>query len=170
MAILRNMAGFYLLDGDYILLLYRIGSKVISQPLWRNIGGHMESWEINNPLACALRELEEEAGITPDLIDKIRLKYVTLRYVKGEIRQNYNYFADYHGGHYSTPHESREGIFEWVHIDELFSRPMPLSSKSCLAHYFVTGQHDNLVYALVSTDVGDHRYYEQVELTATDQD
>lgn len=41
-----------------------------------------------------LRELEEELGITEKEMENLCLRYVTLRRSKGEIRQNYYFFAD----------------------------------------------------------------------------
>ena len=38
--------------------------------------------------------MEEELGIKEDDIEGLKLKYITLRFTKGEIRQNYYFFAD----------------------------------------------------------------------------
>lgn len=38
---------------------------------------------------CVLREIKEELGIRADDIEALSLRYITLRWVKGEIRQNY---------------------------------------------------------------------------------
>lgn len=40
-----------------------------------------------------MRELKEELGISESGIRNLSLRYVTLRRVKGEIRQNYYFFA-----------------------------------------------------------------------------
>lgn len=60
---LRNMTSIYIMSNNKMLLLYRVGSRV-GGPSWRGIGGHFEKDELNNPKACVLRELFEEAGIT----------------------------------------------------------------------------------------------------------
>lgn len=71
---LRNMAGVYIIDRDKMLLLYRIGSRVV-EPSWCNIGGHMEKEELNDTKAGMLRELNEEIGLTEsdlsDIINKV---------------------------------------------------------------------------------------------------
>ena len=36
---LRNMASVYIMDGDRMLLLYRVGSRVVA-PSWCGVGGH----------------------------------------------------------------------------------------------------------------------------------
>ena len=58
---LRNMTSIYISCGTKILLLYRIGSRVVP-PSWCGIGGHFEPDELNDPRTCVLRELEEETG------------------------------------------------------------------------------------------------------------
>lgn len=90
---LRNLAGIYITCEDKMLLLYRIGSRVV-QPSWCNIGGHFEEFELNDARACVLRELFEETGITESDIANLKFKYVTLRNKNNEIRQNYYFFAD----------------------------------------------------------------------------
>ena len=47
---LRQMTALYLLKGDRMLLLYRIGSRVV-EPCWCGIGGHLEPEEIGGILA-----------------------------------------------------------------------------------------------------------------------
>ena len=85
---LRNMTSIYMIRGEEMLMLYRIGSRVV-EPSWCGIGGHFEDSELNDPFACVLRELEEETPIRRDMLEKLTFKYVTLRLKKGEIRQNY---------------------------------------------------------------------------------
>lgn len=45
---LRNMTSIYITREDRMLLLYRIGSRVVA-PSWCGIGGHFEEAELNNP-------------------------------------------------------------------------------------------------------------------------
>jgi len=51
---------------------------------------------LKNPTAFVLRELFEETGITENDISDVKLKYITLRNINNEIRQNYYYFASLH--------------------------------------------------------------------------
>ncbi len=147
---LRNMAGLYITDGDKMLLLYRIGSKVV-QPSWCNIGGHFEDFELNNPKACALREVFEETGITERDITNLKFKYVTLRNKNNEIRQNYYFFADLNNKDLNFQN-CNEGILEWVEVAEVLDKEMPYSSKEVLKHYLSVGKDDNKIYAGVVTE------------------
>ena len=89
---LRNMTGLYLRHGDKLLLLWRIGSKVVPDSYTASAGGHFEKEELNDAKACVLRELYEETGLTEQEIDNLSLRYITLRLKNGEVRQNY-YFS-----------------------------------------------------------------------------
>ncbi len=59
---LRNMATIYLKQNDKMLLLERIGSRVVKRS-WCGIGGHFKSKELNDAKTCVLREMKEEIGI-----------------------------------------------------------------------------------------------------------
>lgn len=89
---LRNMTSLFLFNGNQILLLYRIGSRVIA-PSWCGIGGHFQENELNDPLKCVLREAHEEVGLNSSDLCGIKLRYVTLSRRMGELRQNYYFFA-----------------------------------------------------------------------------
>ena len=74
---LRNMTSIYLYDEKgRILMLYRMGSKVIKDSYIGTAGGHFENPELNDAKACALRELKEETGLTINDITEPQLKYV----------------------------------------------------------------------------------------------
>lgn len=151
---LRNMTSIYILNNGKILLLYRIGSKVVKQPSWCGIGGHFEESELNDPRACVLRETYEEIGVKENDLDDIELKNITLRLVEDEIRQNYYFFANL-GEDELLITECSEGILEWVEIDKVLERDMPFTAKAVLNHYFKEGKDTNLIYAGVAmeTDV-----------------
>ena len=90
---LRNMASVYLIRDEEILLLYRQGSSIVSNLWIGSAGGHFESAELNDAKACVLRELKEELDLEPGSLADLELRYVTLRYTDGELRQNYYFFA-----------------------------------------------------------------------------
>ena len=46
---LRQMTALYLVEGEKILMLYRIGSRVV-EPSWCGIGGHFEPEELNTAI------------------------------------------------------------------------------------------------------------------------
>ncbi|HEX2945461.1 MAG TPA: NUDIX domain-containing protein [Clostridia bacterium] len=147
---LRNMAGIYITDEDKMLLLYRVGSRVV-QPSWCNIGGHFEEFELNNSKACALREVFEETGIKESDITNLRFKYVTLRNKNNEIRQNYYFFADLNNKNLHLK-DCNEGILQWVEISKVLERDMPYTAKEVLKHYLSIGRNDNNIYAGVATE------------------
>ena len=68
----RNMTSLYLRHGNELLLLYRIGSKVVGDSYVASAGGHFESEELNDARACALRELYEETHIKGVETEQIR--------------------------------------------------------------------------------------------------
>lgn len=79
---LRNMTAVYLFREGKLLMLYRVGSRVVA-PSWCGVGGHFEQAELNDPRACALRELREETGLTEESLEELRLRYITLRMKTG---------------------------------------------------------------------------------------
>lgn len=145
---LRNMTAIYLTQGERMLLLYRQGSKVVSDVWIGAAGGHFEENELNNPKACVLRELKEELGITEQQLSDLALRYIVLRGARGEIRQNYYFFAELkeENGELS----SNEGELKWFSFDELMGLEMPLSTRCAIRHYLQTGRYDDKVYAGVA--------------------
>lgn len=141
---LNHMTTIYIQQDDRILLLYRIGSSEVA-PCWCGIGGHFEKEELNDAKACVLRELYEELGVPESDLLRLRLKYVTLRLRKGQIRQIYYFFADLKPGA-SVRLSSDEGIPKWFHLDELSGLEMPFTARYVLQHYLETGQTDQDVY------------------------
>ncbi len=131
---LRNMTTIYIIFKNKMLLLYRVGSRVV-QPSWCGIGGHFEKGELNNPKACVLRELFEETGITVNDIGTVDLKY---ELQNTEIDIN----------------ECDEGTLEWVNMDEVLDREMPFTAKECLKHYLSIGKDNNKLYAGIASENG----------------
>lgn len=148
---LRNMTGIYISRGKELLMLYRIGSRVV-EPSWCGIGGHFEEPELNDPRSCMLRELEEEIGLKDSALENLKLRYVTLRLKNGEIRQNYYYFADLKPGA-EVNLTSDEGRVEWIPFDQVLDRKMPLTAKFMLAHYMSTGRFTNALYSGTTTEM-----------------
>ncbi len=139
------MTAIYLQHGDKILLLYRQGSRVVSDVWIGAAGGHFEEEELNNPKACVLRELKEELGITEDMLSDLELRYVVLRGAKDEIRQNYYFFAELKE-EYLKEFTSNEGELRWFALEELLEVRMPFSAQYMLEHYLRTGRYDDKVY------------------------
>lgn len=143
--ILRNMASLYLRRDDQLLLLYRQGSSIVSNLWIGSAGGHFQAQEFNNAKACVLRELMEELSIEESALKDLSLRYVTLRYTDGEIRQNYYFFADLVDPAIDTP-QSNEGITQWYPIACINSLPMPFTARFVLNHYVNEGQFNRTLY------------------------
>lgn len=150
---LRNMTSVYLESEDKILLLYRIGSRVVTTPSYiGTAGGHFENDELNDAKACVLRELHEETGIAEKDVDGLSLRYVTLRLKNGEIRQNYYFFARLKGNLREI--KSDEGVLKWVEKKEILDYEMPFTAKYVIRHYLETGQKTTALYGGIAEQNG----------------
>ena len=149
---LRPMTAIYLTRGDKILLLYRIGSRVVGNSYTGAAGGHIEAEEYRDPKACVLRELQEETGLTEDALDGLRLRYITMRNKAGEIRQNYYYFAALKDG--IDVHNSTEGRLEWYDLNALAGLPMPVTARHVVDHYIAVGRFTDKLYGGVTRSNG----------------
>ena len=148
------MTGLYLRRGDSLLLLYRIGSSVISDSYTAAAGGHFERDEYNDAKACVLRELYEETGLTEHDIGNLSLRYITLRLKNGEVRQNYYFFADLKSCEKEIA--SNEGKLEWFCLGSLAeSQPeMPFSARYVVSHYARIGKDTDALYVGAATESG----------------
>ncbi|MGN0628123.1 MAG: NUDIX domain-containing protein [Oscillospiraceae bacterium] len=149
---LRNMTSIYISNKGKMLLLYRVGSRVVASS-WCGVGGHFEKDELNDAKAAVLREMNEEIGLFEQDIENLRLRYVTLRYKNGEIRQNYYFFADLKEGA-RIADSCDEGKLEWVDEDKILERDMPFTAKAMLEHYMSTGKFNDVLYGGVTTENG----------------
>lgn len=147
-AALRNMTAIYIERDKSLLMLYRIGSRVV-EPSWCGIGGHFEPEELNRPVDCMLRELREETGLCGSDLADVKMRYVTLRLKKGEIRQNYYFFAKLKES-VDVEEATDEGILRWVPVEEVLQLKMPVTAKQMLTHYFEKGRFTDVVYCGVT--------------------
>ncbi len=146
---LRNMASVYITNADRMLLLFRQGGRVVNDVWIGSAGGHFEEFELNDARACVLRELEEELGLGACAIHDLSLRYVTLRRSKGEIRQNYYFFAALNQG-VDDNFVSNEGISRWFDFSELSALEMAYTSKFVIEHYLKIGRKTNEIYVGVA--------------------
>ena len=145
----RNMTGIYLSCGEKMLLLYRRGGRVVTDTWVPSAGGHFEKDELNDPEACVLRELNEELGLTRDDILNFRFRYAGMRYYKGELRQNYYFFADLKPERAGCL-TSEEGVCRWVDYADVCDYDMPRTAIAVMRHYMSVGRFTDAVYAAVS--------------------
>ena len=148
---LRNMTSLFFTREDGLLCLYRIGSRVANNKYVGACGGHFEKDELSSPEACALREMGEELGLSEPDVEDLKLRYVTLRYYNGEIRQNYYFFARLKGDRSLS---STEGTLRWCTWEELQSLDMPLSARHMMDHYLKVGRFTDCRYAGVTEPAG----------------
>jgi len=143
---LRNLATIYIFNGNEILMMYRIGSRVFKGALWAGIGGHFENDELNEPTKCVLRELFEETGITKNDLDNLKLKYITTRMANDEIRQQYIYFANLNNQDVNIL-PCDEGEISWMEMNRILDLKMSFTNGECLKHYFNVGKNNNDIYS-----------------------
>lgn len=148
---LRNMTSVYLTGEQGILCLYRIGSRVANNLYVGSAGGHFEQGELNNAKACALREMQEELGLTESDVADLKLRYITMRLKNGEIRQNYYFFGKLISG---RELESTEGKLHWFTYEEAEHLHMPASAKHMMLHYLKVGRFDDHLYAGITEESG----------------
>lgn len=147
---LRMMTATYITDKDRMLMLYRVGSRVVA-PSYCGVGGHFEKEELNDARACALRELREEIGLEESDLVGFTMRYVTLRLKNGEIRQNYYFFAGLAPGVKITD-DCAEGRLEWVPVDRVTEKNMPHTAYYMLKHYLETGRYTDTLYGGVTVN------------------
>ncbi len=148
---LRCMTTVFLKRNNQILMLYKQGGRVVSNVWVGSAGGHFEENELNNPEKCVLRELQEELGIGLEAISNLTLRYITLRRINNEIRQNYYYFADLKESVKQTM-VSNEGDLQWFDMEELMDLEMPVTAKGVISHYLKIGMKNDKMYAGITNE------------------
>lgn len=149
---LRPMTAVYILSGEKLLLLYRVGSRVV-EPSFCGVGGHFEKDELGDARACVLREMREEIGLGEEDLMDMRMRYVTLRLKNGEVRQNYYFFAELKPG-VEIQGACGEGRLEWADMRTALERKMPHTAWYMVEHYLREGRHTDLLYGGVTTETG----------------
>lgn len=147
---LRNMATVYIKKNNEMLLLDRIGSKVVGRS-WCGVGGHFKPQELNDARAAVLREMNEEIGLSENDLEHLSLRYIALRMVKDELRINYYFFADLKDNA-NINRFCNEGKLEWVSFHDLNSRKMPYTAQAVIQHYIETGINTNDFYSVSVND------------------
>ena len=151
---LRNMTAIYLFKGDRVLLLFRQGGRVVNNVWTGSAGGQYEEFELNDAKACILREMNEELGLCENDIQNLSHRYVTLRMTKGEIRQNYYFFANLKDSINDDELISNEGKSKWFSVKEIAELEMPYTAKYVINHYCSVGQFTDKLYVVVTNEKG----------------
>ncbi len=140
------MATVYIRRGNEMLMLYRIGSKVVDE-CFCGVGGHFKENELNNAKAAVLREMKEEIRLTEDDLDNFALRYIGLRNAKNELRLNYYFFADLKETANLTM-DCDEGILHWIPLDKMTEKEMPVTAKHCIEHFLAEGMNNDKLYVI----------------------
>jgi 8-oxo-dGTP diphosphatase len=130
----RAFAGAFLRYGNEVLLMRRGMHKKIAPGMWSSVGGRVEEWEAESPLAACLREIREETGILPELVESLTLRYVTL--VKdGDVLDSVYHFAGILKRKPGTLLDTPEGALHWVKLEDGLGLEMSAFMKKTYAHY-----------------------------------
>ena len=136
------MTSVFLVRDREVLLLYRKGSRAIDDS-WVGVGGHIEPGEIGDPAAAALRELQEEIGVSPDQVTDFSLRYVALRDTGSELRCTYYFTARLQPGA-PLPVESSEGDLQWFDLGlDPSDLEMPPTAQVAFDHWLKKGRYDD---------------------------
>jgi 8-oxo-dGTP diphosphatase len=133
--ILQNGAGAFLKNDGHYLLMKRSPERKIAPNVWSCIGGHMETYELNDPIKTCLREIKEETGITEGHIYNLRLRYIIIRRYKNTIRQNYIYFGETNRKEVIN---TEEGTLHWISEKDLLKREYTKTYTEMMKHYMNT--------------------------------
>jgi len=155
---LRNMTSVFFTEPEGLWCLYRIGSRVANRKYVGAAGGHFEKEELSSPEACVLREMREELGLGPEDVEGLTLRYVTVRYMGHEIRQNYYFFGTLKEKRQLRSSEGELHFFRW---EELKTIEMPVSARHMMDHYLTVGRFDEKRYAGI-TEPGGSRFVEMI--------
>ncbi len=148
---LRNMTSLFFWEEDGLWCLFRRGSRVANNKYVGACGGHFEEHELSSPENCVLREMKEELGLYPSDVEGLTLRYLTVRYMGQEIRQNYYFFGRLKG---RKPLTSTEGDLRFFTWKELSSIDMPVSARHMMDHYLKVGRFDEERYAGITEPEG----------------
>ena len=123
----------YLYDAnDRVLLIHR--NKEPNKGCYSPIGGKLEAMVGESPHACAIREIEEEAGVIVEA-DEIRL-FGMLSESAYEGKTHWLLFA-FEVTRLIRPTEiaemnMNEGVLEWVHINDVVEKNIPATDREII--------------------------------------
>lgn len=129
---IEKMVGIFLTHEDELLMMHRSESKELAPGLWAIVSGHMEKEDFTPKNAC-LRELHEEAGIIPDEITGLSLRYIVFHKTDDTLHVIYDFSAKCKQK--KPLPDTDEGSLHWVNKIDLLNLPMPPTMKLAMEHY-----------------------------------
>lgn len=127
------------------ILLNCIGNRVTA-PSWAAVGKRFEQEALDGAKKSMIKDL----GIMASDFLTMELRYATMRYKDGEIRQNYFYFATTNYDMGIGP----IGNMKWIPVAQLPEMELPKNLESVLKHYLAVGQKDHKVYGGIMKEKG----------------
>jgi 8-oxo-dGTP diphosphatase len=133
---LRLLSTAVLFNENDLLMMKRSPNRTLSPGMWAAVGGHVEPYEIADPRAACLREIEEETGLPESDIRDLTLRYILIRLRGSEVRQQFVYFGRTAG---RALGETTEGELHWIPLEQVSDRNIPYIYRAVLEHYFRNG-------------------------------
>lgn len=126
------------------ILLKCVGEKMISPSFFLN--GSFDP----DTLGYVQDKLLADYGMTTTALEEPQLRYVTLRWTNGELRQNFFYFAETRDELGIPP----IGNLKWIPYGDALNMEMPKTVQGVLKHYLEIGRSNPRVYCGVVKEKG----------------
>lgn len=143
MITVRHMAVAFIEHENKYLMQKRMAHKKIAGGIYAPVGGHLKEEEFKNPITACLREVEEETGLKPEELSKVKLKYIIMRRKDNEIRVQYMYFMSTHK---SDVIPNEEGSLHWLNTSEILEVQTTFTTHEVMKHYLTTCTYEDPVF------------------------
>jgi 8-oxo-dGTP diphosphatase len=138
----RQMATAFLTNQEKVLMM-----KKTSTEFWSGLGGHLEPIELNHPRKACIREIYEESGFQEKEIDELKLRYILLRKIEEEIRQQFVYFGKIERMDFTN---SEEGELHWINKNDLLKLHLSRIIYFMLEHYYENPDQDGIMVGTIT--------------------
>lgn len=139
----RLFATAFILHGKNILMMKRSKNATLLPDIWAPVGGHLESYELNDPHGACVREIFEETGLAEPELSDLSLRYIVHRIRALEIRTQYVYFGV---ASRLDVGPTDEGELEWVPASAVLDLETSTTTRFVLSHYIEDSADKNTLY------------------------
>ena len=151
MATLRRLKGYvtvFLFRRGRVLLLERSQHKRFAPGLWTGVGGRVQSSEMADLEVAALREVQEETGLSPRQIGRLTLRVVETRLEGIDIATIFFYEGetDEASVGLTSVGPTEEGTLHWMDPKQLDDVPLIPNARRAL-NVLLTGDSSNVVFS-----------------------
>ena len=136
----------FVMNGDDVLLMKRAAQKRIFPNQYNGLGGHIERDE--DPYSGALREIEEESGLSPHSLRLRSIHNIDAGGETGILLFVYTAISDAREVRQDCP----EGKLEWIPKDKVFDLDLVEDLPELLTRIFAMGDDQPPLHAHVSYD------------------